>query len=55
VRDILTDMKNINRTDHFLLAQDDRAHSRGTSTLEIAVLILSVACVVGLAALLVQS
>ena len=48
-------MKNINRTDHFLLAQDDRKHSRGTSTLELALLVLSAVCVVGLAALLVQS
>jgi hypothetical protein len=48
-------MKNINRTDHFLLAQDDRGNSRGASTLELAALILGVVSVVGLAALLVQS
>jgi hypothetical protein len=48
-------MKNINRTNHFLLAQDDKPDSRGTSSLEMAALILSVACVVGLAVLLVQS
>jgi hypothetical protein len=48
-------MRNLNRTDHFLLAQDDRANSRSASTLELAVMILGVAGVVGLAALLVQS
>lgn len=48
-------MKNINKTDHFLLAHDDMATSRGASTLELAALILAVISVVGLAAMLVQS
>ena len=51
----LGSMKNINNTDHFLLARDEMSASRGASTLELAGLILAVVSVVGLAALLVQS
>ena len=45
-------MKNINNTDHFLLAREEIANSRGASTLELAGLTLAVISVVATAALL---
>lgn len=49
----LGSMKNINNTDHFLLAQDDITSSRGASTLELVALTLAVISVVAAAALLI--
>ena len=46
-------MKNINKTDHFLLARDEIAGSDGASTLELAGLTLAVVSVFAVAALLV--
>ncbi len=46
-------MKNINTTDHFLLAQEDVVRSRAASTFELAGLTLAVVAGIAMGALLI--